>query len=96
MLEFIIAMENEAGEMCFFCLVSCYEILLCGKITGCAAIYIWIKSEITQDGLFLRFFFYCFSMTAKKEEEGKEGGHPQKVCTTGVFLPSALILKLLK
>ena len=75
MLEFIIAMENEAGQMCFFYLVNCYEILLCGKITSCATIYTWIKSEIIQ--IILKILFIVLAWQWKRR--GGEGGRaPQE------------------
>ena len=94
MQEFITAMENQAGEMCFlyfFNIMGYYyaEYNKSWKII-CGLIY---RLYLDNTGLFMTDSVYCSSTKSKKKKkkERRRRRHPGKVGKTGV-LPSTSIL----
>ena len=89
MLEFIIAMENETGEMCFYYLFIFYGILLCGNDTSWAKIYICIYALcVDNTGQFMTgSFIVLVPKTKKMKPTMKSTGArcPWQVCKTGVL-----------
>ena len=86
MQEFLIAMENEVGEKCFYYPFNLWDIILwkqhlVGKIDICIHLGIMCgEYRIIYD-----LFIYCFSAKMEKKKNPTGTKHPQQVCKTGIL-----------
>ena len=86
MLEFLIAMENETGEMCFYYLFNLWDIYmqkqhLVVKIDICIHACIMCGQYRTVYDLFI----YCFSAKMEKKEKNQPGPSAPSRCVELVF-----------
>ena len=97
MQEFVIAMENETGEVCFYYLFNFYGILLCRNNT------LWVKLIfafmhalcVDNTGQFMHGSFIVFSAKMKEGEKDNWARCPQQVCKTVFCLAFISILKMI-